>query len=665
MLDNADSYCERCGTRYEFHATASKTLSLKGARVLATGLKNFVLNDNQSLNDAMALAREADQHENTTRMTEAFHRTFNFCMTCRQYACDKCWNPHQGACLTCAPEPGLGPVEPEDHLIVRTPVARGHNDWALFPDILRSESEPAAEPPAPLSGWPSQDLHISAPEGGSRGTGAKGRDPLVRQSEDREAWNVWPLSDEIAPEMTLTPGEMAIIEAQLAQDEPAEGATAADEAAPPAAPSDLPETKARVLPGAPPPSPAQPAEEPAAPVFAEMAPPPAEEPAAPVFAEMAPPPSPASAEEPAAPVFAEMAPPPAEEPAAPVFAEMAPPPSAAPADVQPSAITRLLGRFSLRGDSSIRSPEPVTEPTEPATEPWPRATEWSQRPIQAHDWFTEAVPLPPEPEITQVDGGYTAATVAPLPPEPEIAQVDEVYVAATVAPLPPEPEITQVDEGYAAATGAPLPPEPEIVPATQAAAPSDEVPSLPEPPAEVGRRIDFAEPLSVAAMPPPPPMPFDEQAVPIPAGQQTLFDVAPATDDLAVEPELAAARPEAHPEAPEVVPEPAPPLGTPSPAVPLEAPPLYRSPQAPAPWPPIGARWPARETPGAPWPGPEAPSVPAAVVAREAALPVLAGMWAQSAQEVLSRGSVRVCHRCALPVSTQARYCRRCGTKQA
>ena len=592
MLDNADSYCERCGTRYEFHATATKTLSLKGARVLAKGLKNFVLNDNQSLNDAMALAREADQHENTTRMTEAFHRTFNFCMTCRQYACDKCWNPHQGACLTCAPEPGLGPVEPEGHLIVRTPVARGNNDWALFPDILHSESEPAAEAPATLSGWPSQDLHISAPEGGSRGTGAKGGDDLVRQSENREAWSVWPITDEIAPEMTLTPGEMAIIEAQLAQEESAEGAAAVDEATPPAALSDLPEAEAWVLPGAVAAEPAQPAEEP---VVAH------------VFAEMTPPPSLT----------------PAEEPAAPVFAEMAPPPSLTPAEEQPSAISRLLGRFSLRGDSSIRSPEPVTEPSESATKLWPHATEWSQRPIQAHDWFKEATP--------------TAV-------EPEIAQVDEAYAAATVAPLPPELE---------------------VVPATEAAAPSDEVPSLPEPPTEVVRRIDFAEPLSVVAMPSPTPMPFYEQPVPIPAGQQTLFDVAPATDDVAVEPELAAAGPEAQPEVPEVVPEPAPPPETPSPAVPLEAPPLYRSPQAPASWPPIGASWPARETPGAPWPGPEAPSVPAAVVARKAAIPVLAGMWAQSAQEVLSRGSVRVCHRCALPVSTQARYCRRCGTKQA
>jgi ribosomal protein L40E len=44
--------------------------------------------------------------------------------------------------------------------------------------------------------------------------------------------------------------------------------------------------------------------------------------------------------------------------------------------------------------------------------------------------------------------------------------------------------------------------------------------------------------------------------------------------------------------------------------------------------------------------------------------PLVAALWAESAQQVFDRGSVRVCHQCALPVSTQARYCRRCGTQQ-
>jgi ribosomal protein L40E len=610
MLDNTDSYCERCGTRYPFRANATKTLSLKGARVLAKGLKNFVLTDGQSLNDSLALAREANEHENTTRMTEAFHSTFNFCMTCRQYACDKCWNPHQGACLTCAPEPGLGPVEPEDHLIVRTPVARGDSDWALFRNVF--ESEPPAEASPPMSAWPVQDLRISPREGGSGS--AESHDQLVRQSEDREAWSVWPITDEIAPEMTLTPAEMVIIEAQLAQDEPAESAAADHEAAPSAALADLPEAEAWVPSSAIADEPAEPVESlslmegdqpdlAASPESAQLK----EQGVPVVFADMTPPPSPAPVEEQGVPV---------------VFADMTPPPSPAPAEEQASAITRLLGRFSLRGDSSVRSPAPATRADEPAGEPWPHATEWSQRPIQDHDWFADASPLP----------------------EPEIAQVDAAYAATPLAPQLPDLEI-------------------EL--AAQAAEPSDEVPSAPEPLADAVRSVDFAEPLRMAAIPPPPPVPSHEP-VPVSAGQQTLFDVAPATDDIAGEHGMeTAARPDAHPEVAEVLPEPAPPLAAASPTVPLEAPPLYRAPQAPAAWPPIGASWPARETPGAPWPGPEAPSVPAAVAAREAALPVLAGMWAQSAQEVLNHGSVRVCHHCALPVSTQARFCRRCGTKQA
>ena len=576
MLNNTDSFCERCGTRYPFHANASRTLSLKGARVLAKGLKNFVLTDGQSLNDSMTLAREADEHEITTRMTEAFHRTFNFCMTCRQYACDKCWNPQQGACLTCAPEAGLGPVEPEDHLIVRTPVARGDNDWALFPDILGSAGEPAAEAPPALSAWPVQDLRVSAREAGSDSAGS--HEPLVRQSDDREAWSVWPIADEIAPEMTLTPAEMVLIEAQLAQEEAVEGSSAAHETAPPEVLPDLPEVEPSVLPS----------------------------------------------------------PTPAEEPVVePVFAEMAPPPSPSPAEERVPAIARFLGRFSLRGDSSLRRPASASprtpRPSEPGSAPWPHATEWSRRPIQAHDWFSDASP-----------------TVA----EPETAQVEETYAAATLAPQPAEPE---------------------AVLATSAAESSDEVSSAPAPVTGAERSVDFVEPLRAAAMPPGPPLPFYEP-IPVASGQQTLFDGAPASDFTSEQGAESAAQPDAHPEVAEVAPEPAPPLATPEPApplaaasptVPLEAPPLYRAPQAPAAWPPIGASWPARETPGAPWPGPEAPSVPAAVAAREAALPVLAGMWAQSAQEVLSRGSVRVCHHCALPVSTQARFCRRCGTKQA
>jgi ribosomal protein L40E len=85
---------------------------------------------------------------------------------------------------------------------------------------------------------------------------------------------------------------------------------------------------------------------------------------------------------------------------------------------------------------------------------------------------------------------------------------------------------------------------------------------------------------------------------------------------------------------------------------------------SPVSWPPFGASWSAPNAHRGTWPGPAAP-LPAVVAARQAQPQFAVEMWAQSSQEVMNRGTVRVCHSCALPVSTQARFCRRCGTHQA
>ena len=132
MSDVTNSYCERCGARYVFDRAAAKSFSLKGARVLAKGLKNFVLTDGQSMADSMALARTEDDHESSTRITEAFHQTFNFCMSCRQYACDKCWNPRTGACLSCTPDEFAEPRTPQDLTMGPSPIERWDTDWSHF-----------------------------------------------------------------------------------------------------------------------------------------------------------------------------------------------------------------------------------------------------------------------------------------------------------------------------------------------------------------------------------------------------------------------------------------------------------------------------------------------------------------------------------------------------
>ncbi|MEO6208085.1 MAG: hypothetical protein ABIP77_09055 [Candidatus Limnocylindrales bacterium] len=101
-----ESFCERCGTRYTFESAAPRAAKLKGIRVLSRGLKNFVMSDDTSIDEAMAAARSETDRDVTSQQLDAFHKTFNFCMSCRQYTCGNCWNETEGRCLTCAPHLG-------------------------------------------------------------------------------------------------------------------------------------------------------------------------------------------------------------------------------------------------------------------------------------------------------------------------------------------------------------------------------------------------------------------------------------------------------------------------------------------------------------------------------------------------------------------------------
>jgi len=100
-----ESFCERCGTRYTFESPRQR-VRLKGVKVLSRGLKNFVLSDGTSMDEAMAAARSETDREVTAHQLDAFHKTFNFCMACRQYTCPDCWNEVEARCLSCAPHLG-------------------------------------------------------------------------------------------------------------------------------------------------------------------------------------------------------------------------------------------------------------------------------------------------------------------------------------------------------------------------------------------------------------------------------------------------------------------------------------------------------------------------------------------------------------------------------
>lgn len=102
-----ESFCERCGTRYTFESVAPrKTRRLGQFKTLSKGVRNWVMSDDSSLDEALAAARSDEEREVTAHQLDAFHSTFNFCMNCRQYTCANCWNPVEGRCLTCAPNLG-------------------------------------------------------------------------------------------------------------------------------------------------------------------------------------------------------------------------------------------------------------------------------------------------------------------------------------------------------------------------------------------------------------------------------------------------------------------------------------------------------------------------------------------------------------------------------
>ncbi|HEV8547099.1 MAG TPA: hypothetical protein VGQ64_12455, partial [Candidatus Limnocylindrales bacterium] len=101
-------------------------------------MKNYVMSDDTSLDEALAAARNDDEREQTAQQLDAFHTTFNFCMNCRQYTCANCWNEVDGQCLTCSPHLG--------HEIMPAP----------FSDI--APLTPAESLSFEASAWPSMDL---------------------------------------------------------------------------------------------------------------------------------------------------------------------------------------------------------------------------------------------------------------------------------------------------------------------------------------------------------------------------------------------------------------------------------------------------------------------------------------------------------------------------
>ncbi len=172
-----ESYCERCGAKFTFESAAAADGPLTRARMLVRAVRNYVTGD-VSLDEAWAEARREEERQASGLQLRAFHETFNFCFSCRQYTCRDCWNEEAGRCRSCAPLPDrpdpleLRRLPPEP---APRPTAHPESAPAEVPawpvrDLVRSDGGaiPAGEmpaqarpaPPAPAAGAP---LAITSP----------------------------------------------------------------------------------------------------------------------------------------------------------------------------------------------------------------------------------------------------------------------------------------------------------------------------------------------------------------------------------------------------------------------------------------------------------------------------------------------------------------------
>ena len=190
------SFCERCGTGYAFKAP-TRLNPLRRTRGLVRGLKNYVMSSD-SMSDAVGDSLHAESESLADSQLAAFHRTFNFCMNCRQYACPKCWNVVMGRCLTCAPARASEPAAAGD------PAQNGSAAAALRAALDQppmAETDVKADRPfvdVSAAAWPEHDVLPSPPPADN------GRD----RPADDEARSV-PFADEAATTRREAPQEEA------------------------------------------------------------------------------------------------------------------------------------------------------------------------------------------------------------------------------------------------------------------------------------------------------------------------------------------------------------------------------------------------------------------------------------------------------------------------
>jgi hypothetical protein len=169
-----ESFCERCGTRYEF-AAPTELNTMRKTRGLISGLKNYIMSQD-ALGDAVGDAMRSEEEALASHQLEAFHESFNFCINCRQYTCLNCWNDDAGRCRTCVPVAGTDDLLERfeasfhaQHPEIAAAATHAEMEQADLNRRLGLESWPSADlDHAPTNGaepdWPQAEMPPSAPE---------------------------------------------------------------------------------------------------------------------------------------------------------------------------------------------------------------------------------------------------------------------------------------------------------------------------------------------------------------------------------------------------------------------------------------------------------------------------------------------------------------------
>ncbi len=643
-----ESFCERCGTRYEFKAP-TRLNPLRKTRGLVGGLKNY-LTSQDALSDAIGDAMRTEEDQLASAQLEAFHESFNFCIGCRQYTCLNCWNDGEGRCRSCAPIPGTDDLAERlaaslngagASAVADTPLAGSAADLADS-DLQRrlgleawpsTDTRPTLPPPATGSAeaWPGADALTRWGEGTPAGDApedAPWRSPFA--DTDRVA------VDSVAEDRDPAPRpDLAAASAEAALDEP-EQVAAADEGdrEPVAAWSEseflIPASERELTASEGEVQPLQTSHE-AAPEGVDQEPVAAELEPEPVTAEL----EPLAGEIEFEPIGAEAGREPV--PAEPVVAEF----ETEPEPVWPEAI--------------------LVEPEATAPEPPPRilrVVAWEEDVAADALVMAEGERDPIAPEAV----AEPVAFEAPVDVEPVAAEADPAVAAGD--PLAagadaPAAAVAAAEELIAEAESVEAELQPEPLEAEAMASESEpvEAEADPEPvvsgaePEPIAAAADAGverEPIATEAAQPPTPA-FTEATFDAEPDRPAPARVAPIRETILHFPERAPSQPESTPIAAE-----------------------DESPE-------VAARRAQLDMLGLgdPGEGPVAPQRPvimpyrsrgAAAGAGEIAARAGGSFWEASAREVAGAAAnigVQNCGQCGLSLSANARFCRRCGTRQA